>query len=75
MLQIQNNYQKIIESKVIREQSSKNIEYINQAIEAFKNELSDFSVSKGTIRFSYDKELQASLIKRIAKWCYGEYGK
>ena len=47
----------------------------DQAIEAFKNELSDFSVSKGTIRFSYDKELPASLIERIAKWCYGEYGK
>lgn len=47
----------------------------DHAIEAFKDELSDFSVSKGTIRFSYDKELPASLIERIAKWCYGEYGK
>ena len=47
----------------------------DQAIEAFKDELSDFSVSKGTIRFSYDKELPASLIDRIAKWCYGKYGR
>ena len=45
----------------------------DQAIEAFKDELSDFSVSKGTVRFSYDKELPASLIERIAKWCYGKY--
>lgn len=44
MLQIQNNYQKIIESQVIREQSSKNIEYINQAIEAFKNEVKTSNV-------------------------------
>lgn len=47
----------------------------DQAIETFKNELSDFSISKGTIRFSYDKEIPASLIERIAKWCYEEHGK
>jgi uncharacterized protein YdhG (YjbR/CyaY superfamily) len=36
-------------------------------IEAFKNELKDFSTSKGTIHFPTDKPLPTALIKRIVK--------
>jgi len=46
-----------------------------EATTAFADELIGFSVSKGTIRLPYDKELPASLIGKIARWCYQEYGK
>jgi uncharacterized protein YdhG (YjbR/CyaY superfamily) len=36
-------------------------------IEAFKNELKDFSTSKGTIRFPVDKPLPSALIKKFVK--------
>ena len=36
-------------------------------IEAFKNELKDFHISKGTIRFPVDKPLPASLVKKVVK--------
>ena len=36
-------------------------------IEAFKNELKDFSTSKGTIRFTTDKPLSTALVKKIVK--------
>ena len=36
-------------------------------IEAFKEELKDFSTSKGTIQFPHDKPLPTALIKRIVK--------
>lgn len=35
------------------------------AIEAFKNELTDFKTSKGTIQFPVDQELPIELIKKI----------
>ena len=34
---------------------------------AFKNELKDFQVSKGTIRFPVDKPLPAALVKKLVK--------
>ena len=41
-----------------------------EAIVAFADELSDYSVSKGTIRVPYDKPLPTELIEKIARWCY-----
>lgn len=41
----------------------------------FAEELTGYSVSKGTIRLPYDRELPAELIAKIAKWCYEEYRK
>ncbi len=38
------------------------------AVEAFKKELSDYSVSKGTIRFPLNKPIPADLIKKIVKY-------
>ncbi|MBF0575940.1 iron chaperone [Dysgonomonas sp. GY617] len=39
-----------------------------EAIEAFKDELVDYKTSKGTIRFSLDKPLPITLIKKIIKY-------
>jgi uncharacterized protein YdhG (YjbR/CyaY superfamily) len=36
-------------------------------IEAFKNELRGFSLSKGTIHFPTDKPLPAALVKKLVK--------
>lgn len=36
-------------------------------IDAFKNELKGFQVSKGTIRFPVDKPLPAALVKKMVK--------
>ena len=46
-----------------------------EATTVFADELKDYDVSKGTIRLPWDKELPAELIQKIARWCYGEYGK
>lgn len=46
-----------------------------EATEAFADELSDYSVSKGTIRLPYDQPLPVELIKRIARWCFNKYAK
>ena len=46
-----------------------------EATEVFAEELKDFSVSKGTIRLPYDRELPEKLIRDIAKWCYERYAK
>jgi uncharacterized protein YdhG (YjbR/CyaY superfamily) len=36
-------------------------------IETFKNELKDYSISKGTIHFPTDKPLPASLVKQMVR--------
>jgi uncharacterized protein YdhG (YjbR/CyaY superfamily) len=36
-------------------------------IKAFENDLRDYTLSKGTIRFPLDKPLPASLVKKIVK--------
>ena len=46
-----------------------------EATAIFADDLSDFSVSKGTIRLPYDKPLPADLIEKIARWCYEQYAK
>lgn len=38
------------------------------AIEAFKQELADYKVSKGTIRFPLDKPIPLDLVKKIVKF-------
>ncbi len=43
-----------------------------EAIEVFKNELTDYKTSKGTIRFSLDKPLPIALIKKIVKFRVAE---
>ena len=44
-----------------------------EATQAFAYALKEYDVSKGTIRFPWNKELPAELIQRIARWCYEEY--
>jgi uncharacterized protein YdhG (YjbR/CyaY superfamily) len=39
----------------------------SSVIKAFKNELKDFQVSKGTIRFPVDKPLPSALVKKMVK--------
>jgi len=40
---------------------------------AAQDELSEYSVSKGTIRVPYDKPLPTELIEKIARWCYEKH--
>ena len=37
-------------------------------IEKFKNELSEYEVSKGTVKFPIDKQIPLDLIKKIVKY-------
>ena len=46
-----------------------------EATEAFAENLSDYDISKGTIRIPYDQPLPAELIGKIAKWCFEKYSK
>ena len=39
-----------------------------RAIEAFRNELSDFGTAKGTVRFPLDRPLPSGLIRRMVKF-------
>lgn len=47
----------------------------DEAVAAFADELEGFSVSKGTIRLPYYKDLPVELITRIAQWCDRAYRK
>ncbi len=40
---------------------------------AAQDELSEYSVNKGTIRVPYDKPLPTELIEKIARWCYEKH--
>ena len=46
-----------------------------EATTVFAEKLADFKTSKGTIQIRHDQELPLELIKDIAVWCYGRYGK
>ena len=46
-----------------------------EATIVFADRLAGFDVSKGTIRFSYNKPLPKELITDIARWCYEHYAK
>ena len=46
-----------------------------EATEAFAEELSDYDISKGTIRIPYNQPLPVELSERIAKWCFEKYSK
>jgi uncharacterized protein YdhG (YjbR/CyaY superfamily) len=39
----------------------------NAVIEAFKDELKNYTVAKGTIQFPVDKPLPSALVKRMVK--------
>jgi uncharacterized protein YdhG (YjbR/CyaY superfamily) len=39
------------------------------------DKLKGYDVSKGTIRFPYNKPLPKELIAEIAVWCYKQYAK
>ncbi|MBQ6389397.1 MAG: DUF1801 domain-containing protein [Mogibacterium sp.] len=47
----------------------------DEATAAFAEELTDYSVSKGTIRLPYDRPIPEQLVVRIAKWCYEKNAK
>ena len=47
----------------------------DKATAAFAEELSEYDVSKGTIRIPYEQPLPEDLIRRIAKWCFEKYSK
>ncbi len=42
------------------------------AIEAFRNDLSDYELSKGTIRFPLDKAIPLELVRKIVKYRVAE---
>ena len=46
-----------------------------EATTVFAEELTDFDVSKGTIRLPWESELPAELIAKIARWCWEQYAK
>ena len=43
-------------------------------VDAFKDELKDYGTSKGTIRFSTDKPLSATLVRKLVKARLAEIG-
>ena len=47
----------------------------DDATAAFAEELSEYDISKGTVRFPYDRPLPKTLIRRIALWCFEKYSR
>ena len=47
----------------------------DEAVLEFVDKLDEFYVSKGTIRFPYNRKLPENQIKEIAQWCYEKYRK
>ncbi len=45
----------------------------DEAVAAFADKLTDFEVSKGTIRLPHGEPLPEELIRRIAEWCDKAY--
>ena len=45
----------------------------DEATAAFAEDLSEYDISKGTIRIPYDQHLPEELIGRIAQWCFEKY--
>ena len=41
-----------------------------ESIEAFSDNLAEYSTSKGAIQFPYNKDIPYDLISEIAKWSY-----
>ncbi|MBR2570791.1 MAG: DUF1801 domain-containing protein [Clostridia bacterium] len=46
-----------------------------EATAVFAKELQGWDVSKGTVRFPWNRELPEELIRRIARWCCEKYQK
>ncbi len=46
-----------------------------EATEVFADRLTDYDVSRGTIRLPYNMPLPEKLIAEIAVWCYRQYAK
>ena len=47
----------------------------SKAVEYFADELTDYSTSKGTIRFAVDSPLPKSMVKKIVKYCVEQTGR
>ena len=47
----------------------------DEATAAFAADLSEYDISKGTIRIPYDQPLPEELIRRIAQWCFEKYSR
>ena len=47
----------------------------DEATDAFAEELSEYDVSKGTIRIPYDQPLPEELIRSIVQWCFEKYSR
>ena len=50
-----------------------NIDEYIAAQNKFAADLSEYDISKGTIRIPYDQPLPEELIGRIAQWCFEKY--
>lgn len=46
-----------------------------EAIEAFRDRLKEYSISKGTVRLPLGAEMPLELVSDIARWCYDNYGR
>ncbi|EHR31675.1 hypothetical protein HMPREF9709_01842 [Helcococcus kunzii ATCC 51366] len=47
----------------------------DEATEYFRDKLTDYDVTKGTIRLPYSRSLPKDLLAEISKWCYEKYSK